>query len=136
MNIYLRTILSVPALLVFIIMWIIGSLIEGVGKGLVTIGAAWNWQGEQLLDWINPARRAYEHKPLSRWIEPPPQHPNCRCDPLDRSCPYVGGRKIHAVHPTSVIIGVTDFPEVDKEAFIEAIDALEDEDSGWPGGWL
>ncbi len=129
MNIYLRAILSVPALLVFIVMWILGAVTGWIGSGMIVYSAEVRRHTENLLDWINPARRAYRHIPLSRWIEPPHQHPNCRCDPLDRSCPYVAGL-------SSGHIGLTDFPEVDKEAFIEAIDALEDEDSQWPGGWL
>ncbi len=109
MNIYLRTILSVPALLVFVVMWILGAVTGWIGSGMVLYSAEVGRQTERLLDWINPARRAYEHKPLRQWIEEEAK-----------------GQRI----------GLTDFPEVDKEAFIEAIDALEDEDSGWPGGWL
>ena len=165
MNIYLRTILSVPALLIFIVAWFAAALIAAIGTVLARIAAAVNRQTENLLDWINPRRREYRHIPIEDLLgsrccwgarlrqrctcaydaatNVPPQHPNCRCGPLDRSCPYVGGDPATSVSfgwahrpATGAIIGIDDLPSADRREIEEAARALDDEDSQWPGGWL
>ena len=174
MNIYLRTILSAVAILVFIVAWLVGSVIRGIGTGLVAISAAVHRQTEKLLDWVNPARR----NPLIAAIEPedggpccdrgrdctcaydaakdsigydgqkhyapplgPPTHPNCRCDPLDRSCSYVGGdpaapgkdhRVQRAALPNSGYITIDDIPAADRRELKEAQRAAFDHMEGKP----